>query len=122
MLLAVSFFIVNAQTKPWSTPDKYVKMKAVKLTPDEAKVGKDLYVKNCKSCHGVSGAGDGAKAASLKTKINALGSKEYKSLSDGTKYYRSFIGRDEMPNFEKKIPDEKSRWAVIEYMNTFKQK
>jgi mono/diheme cytochrome c family protein len=116
----MSFLSASAQTKPWTTPDKYAKMKSIKVTPDDIKLGKDLYNKNCKSCHGSNGAGDGTRATALKTKISPLGSKEYKELSNGTKYYRSFIGRDEMPNFEKKFVDEKTRWSIIEYMNTFK--
>jgi hypothetical protein len=32
----------------------------------------------------------------------------------------SFIGRDEMPNFEKKIPDVADRWAVIGFIRTLK--
>ena len=122
IFLSTMFLSVNAQ-KPaakWNTPDKYVKMKAVKLTPDEAKTGKDLYNKNCKSCHGGSGMGDGTKAAGLKTPMLPLNRKEFKSVAAGDKYYRSFVGRDEMPNFEKKITSEKDRWAIIEYIGTFK--
>jgi len=106
------------QAKPWNTPDKYMKMKAPKSTPESVKAGKELYAKFCKSCHGVTGKGDGTKAASLKTKMNPLGDKAFKSLVDGDKYYRSFIGRDEMPNFEKKVPEEASRWSIIHYIAT----
>ena len=45
-------------------------------------------------------------------------SDEYKEQSDGLKYFKSFIGRDEMPNYEKKILDDEDRWAVIIYIET----
>lgn len=45
--------------------------------------------------------------------------KTYKSQADGVKYYQSIIGRDDMPNFEKKIPDEEDRWFIINYMDKF---
>jgi mono/diheme cytochrome c family protein len=105
-------------SKPWKTPDKYMKMKAPKSTPETVKAGKELYAKFCKSCHGATGKGDGTKAASLKTKVNSFSEKSFKSVTDGDKYFRSFIGRDEMPNFEKKVPEEASRWAIIHYINT----
>jgi hypothetical protein len=63
--------------------------------------------------------GDGKKADELDTPMFDLGRKEYKEQLPGVKYYQSFIGRDEMPNFEKKIPDEEDRWYIINYMDTF---
>jgi len=33
-------------------------------------------------------------------------------------YYQSFVGRDEMPNFEKKITEEEDRWAIVNFIRT----
>ncbi|MBW6460596.1 MAG: DUF4962 domain-containing protein, partial [Bacteroidales bacterium] len=63
---------------------------------------------------------DGPKAAQLKTAILDFTSAEFKKIPDGHLYYMAIIGRDEMPNFESKIPDEEDRWAVINYMKTLK--
>jgi hypothetical protein len=41
--------------------------------------------------------------------------------TDGEIYYKSFIGRDEMPNFEKKIPSESDRWMIVNYIRTMKK-
>jgi hypothetical protein len=30
-------------------------------------------------------------------------------------------GRDEMPAYEKKIPDANDRWSLVAYMRTFKK-
>jgi mono/diheme cytochrome c family protein len=116
--LSLLSFVAPQAKKAWDVPAKYKSMKNKKKGDAAAiAMGKTLWAKNCKSCHGM-GKGDGPKAASLKTKIDDITSKEFKAKSDGDKYYMSIVGRDEMPNFEKKIPDEEERWAIISYMET----
>jgi mono/diheme cytochrome c family protein len=110
-----------AQTKPWTVPaaDKAIKA-PVKLT-DQSVIdnGKDLYAKNCKSCHGAKGLGDGPKAAMLKTKITSFADPVFKAQTDGDIFYKTSKGRDEMPAYDKKIPDASERWALVAYMRTF---
>jgi mono/diheme cytochrome c family protein len=103
---------------PWVIPAKYKTMKSTIKAGDAsiATTGKDLYNKNCKSCHGTKGLGDGTKSASLKTAMISFTDKAFKSRTDGEIYFQSFVGRDEMPNFEKKILDEADRWAVVYYI------
>jgi mono/diheme cytochrome c family protein len=116
--LSMLSFVAPQAKKAWVVPAKYNTMKNKKKGDAGAiKMGKDLYAKNCKSCHGM-GKGDGPKAATLKTKMDDLTSKEFKALPDGDKYYRAIVGRDEMPNFEKKITEEDERWAIISYLET----
>ncbi|PKP03869.1 MAG: cytochrome C [Bacteroidetes bacterium HGW-Bacteroidetes-9] len=108
---------------PWTVPAKYKSMKST-IKADDASVksiGKEMFNKHCKSCHGAKGLGDGPKAASLKTSTGDFSSAKFQALSDGELYYMSFVGRDEMPNFEKKIVDEADRWAVIGYIRTMKK-
>jgi mono/diheme cytochrome c family protein len=105
---------------PWTVPAKYKTMKSpIKATDASVKtVGKEMFNKHCKSCHGSKGLGDGPKSASLNTLIPSFADKKFKSYSDGEMYYQTFIGRDEMPNFEKKITDEADRWAVVNYIKS----
>jgi mono/diheme cytochrome c family protein len=105
---------------PWKTPDKYLKMKNPAKAGDAEvlKIGKTLYAKHCKSCHGNNGEGDGPKAKQLKTFPGDFKSKEFKAIVDGDLYYRSIIGRDEMPNFEKKITTTEDQWAVVNYIKS----
>ena len=105
----------------WAIPAKYKTMKnTVKSDPASLNTGKMLYAKHCKSCHGATGLGDGPKAASLKTKINSLKDAKFQAQSDGNIYFQSFVGRDEMPNFEKKIPDLEDRWAIVNFTRSLK--
>jgi len=58
---------VIAQPKPWTVPAEY-KTKKNPVANDETsnKAGMALYNKNCASCHGKAGLGDGVKARMLK--------------------------------------------------------
>lgn len=115
---------INAQKEggPWVIPAKYKDMKSSikSADPSVMTVGKELYNKHCKSCHGTKGLGDGPKSATLETIIPPFKDKAFQAQSDGAIYYQSFIGRNEMPNFEKKILDEGDRWAVVNYIKSLK--
>nr|NQU89062.1 cytochrome c [Bacteroidota bacterium] len=120
----MSFIVPQEQKKPapWEIPGKYMKMEnPYKDDASLLKVGKMLYSKHCKSCHGGKGECDGPKAKQLETYCSDFTSEDFKKQSDGEMYYKSFVGRDEMPNFEKKITDDEDRWAVINYIRSLKK-
>lgn len=122
--LMFSFAVPQQKSsKPWDIPENYMKMKNPQAVGDAemVKLGKMLYAKHCKACHGSQGKGDGPKAAQLDTPIIDFSTDAFHKQGDGELYYKSFVGRDEMPNFEKKIVDDEERWAIITYMRaTFK--
>lgn len=123
-LVGISFMIISAtlQQKPWVIPAKYKTMKnMVKSSAASISAGKLTYDKQCKSCHGNAGKGDGVKAKTLKAKCSDFASATVQSVSDGELYYQSIIGRDEMPNFEKKIPAESDRWNLVNYIRSYKK-
>lgn len=132
MVVALSLVLLAAFTmafapspngKPWEVPAKYKSMKNPQAGKKEmVELGKTLYAKHCKSCHGATGLGDGPKAKMLKTSCGDFSTKEFQANSDGTLYYMSIVGRDEMPNFEKKILTEEERWSVITFMRTLAKK
>lgn len=108
---------------PWTIPANYKSMKSTVKAGDASinTVGKESYNKHCKSCHGAKGLGDGPKAANLKTSTGDFSTAKFQAATDGELYYMSFIGRNEMPNFEKKIIDVADRWAVIGFIRTLKK-
>jgi mono/diheme cytochrome c family protein len=112
-------FTYISDGEPWEIPAEYESMEnPVEATADNIAFGKTLYTKHCKSCHGSTGVGDGPKSRMLDTEMPDISSDAYKAQKDGVKYYQSIIGRDEMPNYEKKIPEVEDRWAIINYMET----
>ena len=121
--LAVFTFLAMTsydQGEPWVVPDKYENMEnPYEANNESLKIGKSVYNKHCKSCHGKEGLGDGSKAAQLDTPCGDFSTEEFQSQSDGALFYKSYIGRDEMPNYEKKIPYEEDVWHVVNYMRTF---
>lgn len=113
---AMFLFVETTSAQAWNVPAKYKSMKNTKKgDADAAGVGKSLFNQHCASCHGKTGAGDGKKADMLDTEMNEL-KEALKNDSDGVVYYKSFIGRDEMPNFMKKIPSESDRWLLVNYL------
>ena len=122
MLFAFSPLVAVSQqqkAKPWPVPAEF-KNKANPVKANAASIadGKEAY-KKCSGCHGKTGLGDGPKAASLKkTIVPSFAKKSLKTQPDGQIYYQSIVGRDEMPNFEKKITDEADRWALIYYIKS----
>ncbi len=105
---------------PWVIPANYKSMaNPQKGKGDPENVGKLLFAKHCKSCHGATGLGDGPKASSLDTKIGSLKDGKFQAQTDGEIYFQSFMDRD-MKSFEKKIPAVEDRWAIVNYIRTLK--
>ena len=113
----------QAKAKTWPVPDKDKAMKSPVKAGDQAAInnGKELWAKHCKSCHGSKGLGDGPKGASLKTNPGDFSSKDFQAYTDGEILYRTSVGRDEMPNYDKKITDAKDRWDLVAFMRTLKK-
>jgi len=126
LIFAATFLFCQsgvAQTKAWPVPDKDKALKSSQKLTDAAVVanGKELWAKHCKSCHGAKGLGDGPKGASLKTSPGDFTAAAFQASTDGELFYRLNKGRDEMPTYEKKIPESNDRWALVGYMRTFKK-
>jgi len=123
MLLSFVLMSFTQDKKPWDVPAKYQSMKNPHAADDAEmiKVRKMAYSRHCKSCHGNIGQGNGPKARSIEADLGDFTSAEFQAQKDGVIYYQSFVGRDEMPNFEKKIIDDEDRWALVTYMRTLKK-
>lgn len=113
---SILFMAMNIVSQDsWVVPEKYKNMKNPYANSDDD-YGVALYETHCASCHGDEGYGDGKKADNLETLMRELGSSEVQAQTDGELYYKSIIGRDEMPNFEKKIDSEEDRWLLVNYL------
>lgn len=105
----------------WVVPANY-KNKINPYPADKANIelGKTLYGTHCKSCHGNKADGKGPKSATLDTEIRSFLSAGFKAQNAGEVFYKSIIGRKDMPKFDKKIPDEEEQWAIVNYIMNFK--
>lgn len=115
-LLAFSF----ADQTEWVVPAKYQKLQNP-TDPTDAEsleIGEELFMKHCKSCHGKEGLGDGPKAEEVDGDLGDFSSAEFQKQSDGALFYKSYIGRDDMPNYEKKIPNEEDVWFIVNFIRT----
>ena len=125
-MLVLSTMLISfrsVQPKPWVIPDKYEKMaNPVKSDAESVQAGKALWGKHCQSCHGKAGKGDGTKATTLKSEVGDLSTAMSQKQSDGTLFYKTLEGRDEMPSFKKKIPEEEELWQIVNFMRTLGKK
>ncbi len=112
----MAFMPSPEQNAPWPVPDNYKNMKnPVKFDKTAAAA---LWSTHCKSCHGKEGLGDGTKAAQLKTECGDFSSAAFQKQTDGALFYKTLEGRDEMPSYKKKIPDQDEIWQLVHYMRT----
>lgn len=111
---------LSVQQEPWEVPAKYDKMdNPIDVNKASLKLGKKLYKKHCKSCHGSTGLGDGSKAATLDTPSGDFSTDEFHEQTDGSLFYKTIEGRGDMPSFKKKLPEEEDIWSIVNYIRTF---
>jgi len=125
-VLALGFmcvaFTLKQQPKPWNVPAKNAKaVNPVKTSPESIAESKSLWIKHCQSCHGKQGLGDGTKAAQLKTEPGDFSKTVVQSQPDGALFYKISEGRDDMPSFKKKIPDQEDIWGLVNFIRTLKK-
>jgi len=113
--------LTSSRQTPWVIDAKYKTMKnPVKADAASIAAGTALYNKNCASCHGKTGLGDGVKARTLETFPGDFSKPAYQNLPDGELFGKTKLGRDEMPKYDGKIADE-DIWHMVNYTRTFKK-
>ncbi len=120
--VVIAFSFKAAQRPTWVVPAKFQSMaNPVKSDAGSLAEGKALWGKHCQSCHGKTGMGDGTKAAQLKTEPGDFTKSAFQSQADGAIFYKTLEGREDMPSFKKKIPDQNEIWSIVNYIRTLKR-
>jgi mono/diheme cytochrome c family protein len=118
MFLGISLV---AQPKPWVVPANFKSMKnPVAINDASTKTGQELYTKNCASCHGKAGLGDGVKSRMLKEFPGDFSKADFQNQTDGDHFYKTRSGKGEMPKYEGKLSDD-DIWNIVNYMRTLKK-
>jgi mono/diheme cytochrome c family protein len=72
-------------------------------------------------CHGETGHSDGTVAPKLAVKPRILASPEAKAYPDGRIFYAITAGKGVMGSYQGQIPDEKARWAIVNYVRSLQK-
>ena len=112
------FSFTNLVQDKWVVPAEYVSMKNPTDPSADQDIGKSLYSQHCKSCHGKEGYGDGPKAKDQKGDLGDFSTSDFQAQTDGELFYKTSFGRDDMPEYTKKMPDDEDRWLIVNYMRT----
>lgn len=117
IVAAILFFsssILSGQE--WPVPEE----KAALVNPaeynlDNVKRGKDLYIKNCKSCHGDPGKNNPLALVPLPVDIV---SERMQANSEGALYYKITTGKGVMPPFGTTM-SEQDRWNLVNFIMNY---
>lgn len=104
----------------WEVPDRFKQLEnPVEADNSSQRIGQSLFRRNCRACHGSEGAGDGPESHDLNTPMRDFGSEEVQEQTDGELFYKTGMGRDEMPGFRADLYEE-DIWHIVNYIRTLR--
>jgi mono/diheme cytochrome c family protein len=107
--------LVSGQT-PWVVPSDWnVKLSSTPFTDQNRKTGAELYLTNCKSCHGDPGKNNVIQLVPPPPDPSSV---LMQQNSDGALHYKISEGRVTMPSF-KNIVNSADIWNIIAYLRSF---
>jgi mono/diheme cytochrome c family protein len=92
-----------------------------KLTPDILSLGQKKYETFCLVCHGPQGRGDGSVSVNMAPKPANLHQEKLLKVRDGHIFGVITAGYGAMGQYSNQIPDEKSRWAIVNYVRSLQK-
>lgn len=114
----VSAFTPGANGPKWTAPAAANgKKNPVDGNDAATQTGKKIYVKECASCHGKTGTGNGPKAGDLSKEPGNFAKPEFQSQTDGAIFWKITQGNKPMPSF-KTVYNEEERWGIVNYLRT----
>lgn len=90
----------------------------IRPTAESVARGRELFRKNCETCHGQEGQGDGPAASFLRKRpqdLSTLAPPPY--FPDGVVAYRIANGKDVMPAWKNTL-SEREIWDLINYIRS----
>lgn len=115
---SISAFTPSGDAPKWAAPAAASAKKNPVAASDAAiQVGKKIFTKECVSCHGKKGVGDGPKAVDLDKKPGNLTTSDFQSQKDGALFWKITMGNKPMPSFKNAYTEEE-RWSLVNYLRT----
>jgi mono/diheme cytochrome c family protein len=106
----------------WMAPARAsAKKNPVAVNETSIALGKKIYERQCLTCHGAQGKGDGPAALRLDRRPGNLSNPRLWEQSDGALFWKVNEGHRPMPTFRRIMSDEE-RWPVINYVRTLAPK
>ena len=97
-------------------PDQSAISNPTEYNLENVKRGKEIYTRNCQSCHGDPGKNNPLALNPLPIDI---ASERMHANSEGDMFYKITAGRGIMPPFEASIPED-DRWKLINFILNYK--
>ena len=117
MIVFVAYKVFSQQSTWTAPPTANQKTNYVTADVTNNLAGKNLYVKECLSCHGKYGKGDGPAAAALGKPVGDLSSAKSQAQTDGSYFWKTQTGKPPMPAFQKRL-NETQTWQLVNYIRT----
>lgn len=100
----------------WEAPARSAKKKNPVASSEASLIrGREVYIKECASCHGDQGRGDGPGVKDLEVKPGDLKDPQVTGQSDGALFWKITEGRKPMPSFAENYSDD-DRWNLVNYL------
>jgi mono/diheme cytochrome c family protein len=119
LITIVLFLTVQVFAQEWIAPaDQKDLVNPQEYNLSNVKKGKELYLKNCKSCHGDPGKNNVLPLVPPPVDIT---SERMQKNTEGELFYKITNGRGAMPQFKATISDD-DRWRIVNYISNFSPK
>ena len=108
----------TAKDNEWKAPERAARKKnPIPADANSIAAGRKVYTKECFSCHGTTGKGDGPAAKDLEKSAGDLSNPKMWDQTDGALFWKITTGKKPMASYEKLLTEEQ-RWQVINYIRT----
>nr|WP_321484755.1 cytochrome c [uncultured Draconibacterium sp.] len=116
LFVALFFLAQQGMAQEWLVPeDQKSVQNPSEYNLDNVKKGKEIYLRDCKSCHGDPGKNNGLP---LVPPPPDFASEVMQANTDGELFYKITHGRGGMPQFETTISED-DRWRLVNYIRNF---
>lgn len=118
-LLLIVLISLPALAQEWTVPaENGARLSPFAFSDSTRKAGAELYMTNCKSCHGDPGKNN---VINLVPTPPDPASAKMQSNTDGAMHYKLTQGRGLMPSFKNSIGST-NLWLIISYIRSFNDK